>query len=275
MINIKKSILGCFAVSAAISAAFLLPTPSHAAEASAVVQSAAKVQTGLVQASVRLRDKPSLSSHVLGYLKRGERVTILAQSTPYYYKVKTSSGEVGYTSASGKYIQVATGSAGPSKPDGNTAAPKPSQNASAAIEKVIQTGMKYLGTPYEFGSNRNTTTTFDCSDFIRQIFKEGAGLVLPADSRQQGAWIKEKSTPVYDVGGLKRGDILFFMSYRGSSSAAYQGIDKSSQRITHVAMYLGDGKLLHTYSQKAGGVVVTDFTNSWKYRFLYGGSVLK
>lgn len=77
MINIKKSILGCFAVSAAISAAFLLPTPSHAAEASAVVQSAAKVQTGLVQASVELRDKPSLSSHVLGYLKRGERVTIL------------------------------------------------------------------------------------------------------------------------------------------------------------------------------------------------------
>jgi len=275
MINIKKSILGCFAVSAAISAAFILPSPSHAAEASAVVQSAAKAQTGKIQASVRLRDKPSLSSHVLGYLKPGEQVAILDQSTPYYYKVKTSSGKVGYTSASGKYIKVAAGSTGSSKPEEGTSAPKPSQNATAAIEKVIQTGMKYLGTPYEFGSNRNTTTTFDCSDFIRQIFKEGAGLVLPTDSRKQGTWIKENSSPVYDVNGLKRGDILFFMSYRGSSSAAYQGIDKSNQRITHVAMYLGDGKLLHTYSQKAGGVVVTDFTNSWKNRFLYGGSVLK
>ncbi|MDR9856286.1 C40 family peptidase [Paenibacillus sp. VCA1] len=275
MINIKKSMLGCLAVSAAISAAIILPSPSHAAAATAAVQSAAKAQTGLVQASVRLRDKPSLSSQVLGYLKRGEQVTILDQSTPYYYKVKTSSGKVGYTSSSSQYIKVSAGSAGSSKPEENTSTPKPSQNASAAIEKVIQTGMKYLGTPYEFGSDRNTTTTFDCSDFIRQIFKEGAGLVLPADSRQQGAWIKEKSTPVYDVSGLKRGDILFFMSYKGSSSAAYQGINKSKERITHVALYLGDGKLLHTYSQKAGGVVVTDFTNSWKYRFLYGGSVLK
>ncbi|GIO30385.1 MULTISPECIES: C40 family peptidase [Paenibacillus] len=275
MINIKKSILGFLAASAALSAAFILPSPSHAAAATASVQSAAKLQTGLIQASVRLRDKPSLSSQVLGYLKRGEQVTILAQSTPYYYKVKTSSGKVGYISASSQYIKESAGSAGSSKPSQNEPAPKPSQNASTAIEKVIQTGMKYLGTPYEFGSDRNTTTTFDCSDFIRQIFKEGAGLVLPADSRKQGTWIQDNSTPVYDVSGLKRGDILFFMSYKGSSSAAYQGINKSKERITHVALYLGDGKLLHTYSQKAGGVVVTDFTNSWKYRFLYGGSALK
>jgi len=145
----------------------------------------------------------------------------------------------------------------------------------STIEKVIQTGMKYLGTPYEFGSNRNTTTTFDCSDFIRQIFKESAGITLPTDSRQQGTWIKQNSTPVYSKDKLKRGDIVFFMSYKGSSSTAYNGIDKSKERITHVAMYLGNGKLLHTYSQKSGGVVVTDFSASWQYRFLYGGSVLK
>ncbi|GAA0380526.1 C40 family peptidase [Paenibacillus motobuensis] len=147
--------------------------------------------------------------------------------------------------------------------------------ANSTIEKVIQTGMKYLGTPYEFGSNRNTTTTFDCSDFIRQIFKESAGVVLPTDSRQQGTWIKQNSTPVYSIDKLKRGDLVFFMSYKGSSSSAYSRIDKSQERITHVALYLGDGKLLHTYSQKAGGVVVTDFSSSWQNRFLYGGSVLK
>ncbi|MEI0735937.1 hypothetical protein VQ056_03455 [Paenibacillus sp. JTLBN-2024] len=110
---------------------------------------------------------------------------------------------------------------GPSKPDGNTAAPKPSQNASAAIEKVIQTGMKYLGTPYEFGSNRNTTTTFDSLRFHPPNFqgrgRTGASCRFPP----AGSLDQRKSTPVYDVGGLKRGDILFFMSYRGSSSAAY------------------------------------------------------
>ncbi|MWV43889.1 SH3 domain-containing protein [Paenibacillus sp. HJL G12] len=279
MININKSLLGCLAITAAVSAAVILPSPSHAAASKAVVQSASASQTGVIQASVRLRDKPSLSSNVLGYVKAGEQVKILEKSTSYFYKIKTSAGKTGYISTADKYIRVGQASSGSSSSNssnnGSSSASKPAQSASAAIEKVIKTGMKYLGTPYEFGSNRNTTTTFDCSDFIRQIFKEGASLVLPADSRQQGSWIQSNSSPVYSVDKLKRGDLVFFMSYKGSSSSAYQGIDKSKQRITHVALYLGDGKLLHTYSQKAGGVVVTDFTNSWKYRFMYGGSVLK
>lgn len=277
--NIKKYLLGCLAISAAVSAAVILPSPTHAAEAKAVVQSAAASQTGIIQASVRLRDKPSVSSSVLGYLKSGEKVTILEKSNSYFYKVKTAAGKIGYISTADQYISVGKTSAGSSKPEGNTSgsgsASKPTQNASAAIEKVIQTGMKYLGTPYEYGSDRNTTTTFDCSDFTRQIFKEGANLLLPSDSRQQGTWIKNNSTPVNSIDKLKRGDLVFFMSYKGSSSSAYQGINKSQERITHVAVYLGDGKLLHTYSKQAGGVVITDFTNSWKYRFLYGGSVLK
>ncbi|MNJ57643.1 hypothetical protein D3C77_532410 [compost metagenome] len=65
------------------------------------------------------------------------------------------------------------------------------------------------------------------------------------------------------------------MSYKGSSAAAYKGINKNSQRITHVAMYIGDGKLLHTYSVKSGGVRIDQFDGSWEHRFLFGGSVLK
>lgn len=277
MINIKKSLLGCLLLSAAISAAVIIPTGHEAQAASAISQVQAQGQVGVIQASVNLRDKPSQSSNVLGYVKKGETVQILEKSTAYYYKVKTSSGQVGYVSTREKYIAVkGTGSASqPSTGSSEAAPPVSAENTNAMIEKVIQTGMKYLGTPYEFGSNRNTTTTFDCSDFTRQIFKEAAGVVLPADSRQQGSWVKENSGAVYSTDQLKRGDLVFFMSYRGSSASAYQGIDKSSQRITHVAVYLGDGKLLHTYSNQAGGVTVSDFSNSWKLRFLYGGSVLK
>lgn len=274
MINIKKSLLGCLLLSAAISAAVVIPSGHEAQAASSQVQ--AQGQVGVIQATVNLRDKPSLSSHVLGYVKKGETVQILEKSTAYY-KVKTSSGKTGYVSSREKYIAVkGTGSATqPSTGSPEAAPPASAGNTNAMIEKVVQTGMKYLGTPYEFGSNRNTTATFDCSDFTRQIFKEAAGVVLPADSRQQGSWVKENSGAVYNTDQLKRGDLVFFMSYRGSSASAYQGIDKSSQRITHVAVYLGDGKLLHTYSNQAGGVTVSDFSNSWKLRFLYGGSVLK
>ncbi|WP_369418001.1 C40 family peptidase [Cohnella mopanensis] len=147
--------------------------------------------------------------------------------------------------------------------------------ATEAIEKVITDGMKYEGTPYEFGSNRSTTATFDCSDFVRWIFKESLGVTLPADSRQQGTYVQKNGTAVTDWHKLKRGDLMFFMTYKGSAAQKYEGIDKTSQRITHVALYLGNGKILHTYSNASGGVHVGDFANTqWEYRFLFGGSVL-
>ncbi|MNL72947.1 hypothetical protein D3C87_1983440 [compost metagenome] len=68
---------------------------------------------------------------------------------------------------------------------------------------------------------------------------------------------------------------MFFMDYKGSSDSAYAGIDKSTARITHVAMYLGDGKLLQTYSVASGGVRVDNLSASWMKRFLYGGSVIR
>jgi|GEM_PF-790680 len=145
----------------------------------------------------------------------------------------------------------------------------------ALIEKVIAEGMKYLGTPYLFGSNRSTTETFDCSDFMRWIYKEKTDLVLPLDSRLQGAFVKKLGTDKSDWRSLKRGDLMFFMTYKGSTAAAYKGINKTTERITHVALYLGNGKILHTYSNASGGVHVQSFAGSqWEHRFLFGGSVL-
>ena len=159
------------------------------------------------------------------------------------------------------------GSDSGTKETGNTLA--------AVIDKVIAEGMKYIGTPYLFGSNRGTTETFDCSDFVRWIYKEKAGIVIPLDSRQQGAFVKKLGTAKSDWHSLKRGDLMFFMTYKGSTAADYKGVDRSTERITHVALYLGDGKILHTYSNASGGVHVQAFADSqWEHRFLFGGSVL-
>ncbi|MFI2858684.1 NlpC/P60 family protein [Paenibacillus sp. JSM ZJ436] len=221
-------------------------------------QQAAAAASAEASGNVYLRSTPSSGGKVVDKIYKGDDVSILAQSGDWY-RIRTGDGTTGY--ASTKYIEAA-----------NTSVKGVS--SSSSVEKVIQSGMKYLGTPYEYGSSRSTTTTFDCSDLMRQIFMEGADLKLPSDSRSQGAYIQEKGAAVYSTSQLKRGDLVFFMSYRGSSASAYAGVNKSSQRITHVAMYLGDGKLLHTYSSQAGGVMVDDFDGSWKYRFLFGGSPL-
>ncbi|MCF6095010.1 C40 family peptidase [Microaerobacter geothermalis] len=153
--------------------------------------------------------------------------------------------------------------------------PFDSKNFSQIRQNIINAGMKYLGTPYEYGSSRSDTSTFDCSDFVRQAFKDGAGIVLPTNSRTQAAYVKQKGNYTTDWRKLKPGDIMFFMSYRGYKPSDYKGIDPSTQRITHNGIYLGDGKVLHTYSQESGGVRIDTIEGKhWESRFIFGGSAL-
>lgn len=236
-----------------------------------VSQTVASGMNGTIVGGVNLRNKPSLSGSVVGFLKKGTSVQVLEKTNDYFYKIKTTEGTTGYISSSSKYLKV-NGAVSEQPSNVNAGG---SSTTSDKVNLVINTGKKYLGTPYEYGSNRNTTFTFDCSDFVRQAYKEALDITLPADSRKQGDWIKEQGTAVYNTSSLKAGDLVFFMSYKGSSASAYAGVNKSTERITHVAIYLGNNQLLHTYSSKSGGVRIDTLSNSWAHRFLFGGSVLK
>jgi len=205
------------------------------------------------------------------YMQKGEKVTVTGKPNSYWYAVTDSNGISGYVSTSAKYItvngQIATPPAAESKPEAGS--------VSKQIEAIIAAGMKYLGTPYEYGSKRDDTRTFDCSDLIRQMFKDAIGVTLPADSRGQGDFVRSKNAVVTDWHKLKRGDLMFFMDYKGTSSSLYSGKKPFSTKISHAAIYLGDGKVLHTYSKESGGVRTDSIEGKhWEYRFLYGGSAL-
>lgn len=232
---------------------------------------------GTIMYGVNLRVAPSTNAKVLRLVQKGEQVQVLAQPNNAWYQVQVADGSIGYLSSNSKYISLSgnTGGAGTVTPTPTPNPPSSTTGASAQIEAVIAAGMGYLGTPYEYGSSRNDTSTFDCSDFIRQIFLDALNLKLPADSRQQGAWVKENSTVVTSISDLKRGDLMFFMDYKGNSASSYEGVNKSTARITHVGMYLGDGQIIHTYSVASGGVKVDKLSTSWTNRFLYGGSVIQ
>lgn len=87
--------------------------------------------------------------------------------------------------------------------------------------------------------------------------------------------MKAKGNVQKDWKKLKRGDLMYFMSYKGTKSSSYSGVNKSTARITHTGIYLGNGKILHTYSNAGGGVTISDIAGKhWEYRFLFGGSAL-
>lgn len=137
------------------------------------------------------------------------------------------------------------------------AADQPSKPAAGTVaDQVIEAGKKYMGTPYKFGSSKNTTSTFDCSSFTQRTFHD-VGISLPRDSRQQSTVGQEVS-----IGQLQKGDLVFF---RTSGS--------SSDRITHVAIYAGNDQLLHTYGSP--GVTFSKFSGTnWEKRFVTARRVI-
>ncbi|TLS50915.1 NlpC/P60 family protein [Paenibacillus antri] len=146
--------------------------------------------------------------------------------------------------------------------------------AGEAVSNVVSTATSYFGTPYEYGSDRNEPSTFDCSDFARWAYLFALGMDLPLDSRSQALYVRQFSARSYTtLASARPGDLLFFRAYRGVTPDAYAGADDT---IAHVGIYIGNDRMVHTASAQTGGVRIDGLTGShFEYRFVLGGSVLE
>jgi uncharacterized protein YgiM (DUF1202 family) len=99
------------------------------------------------------------------------------------------------------------------------------------FDNFLKTGKRFMGFPYLWGGT--SSKGLDCSGFIKTIFYLN-GMALPRDASQQ-ALVGEEIIPEKDYKNVNKGDLLFF-----------GGRDKDgSPRVTHVAMYIGDGDFIH------------------------------
>ncbi|QSF47373.1 C40 family peptidase [Paenibacillus tianjinensis] len=115
----------------------------------------------------------------------------------------------------------------------------PANSVSSSIaDKIIATGLKYQGVRYEYGAESGITSSFDCSSFTQFVFEHNE-ISLPRSSKQQstvGTYVSRNE--------LQPGDLVFFYS-----------------PVHHVAIYMGDGKILHTYGDD--GVTITPLNTGW------------
>jgi peptidoglycan DL-endopeptidase LytE len=115
-----------------------------------------------------------------------------------------------------------------------------SSTANASAASILATANRYVGTHYRYGGE-SPTTGFDCSGFVQYVFAKH-GVELPRTSRlQAGAGV---ALPLA-VEALQPGDLLLFAS--------------NGRRVNHVAIYVGNNRILHS-SAGAGGVVYDDLT---------------
>ncbi len=97
---------------------------------------------------------------------------------------------------------------------------------------LVVNAMGYLGMPYKRGGNGESG--FDCSGFVRAMYSNTLGLVLPHNAKAQAA-VTEK----IDRSELQPGDLVFYNTLR--------------KAFSHVGIYIGDGKFIH--SPRTGGEV--------------------
>lgn len=118
--------------------------------------------------------------------------------------------------------------------------------ADKASELVLN-AMGFLGVAYRRGGN-SADTGFDCSGFVRAMYQQTVGLVLPRRANEQAA-----ATHAIDRQELQPGDLVFFNTMR--------------QAFSHVGIYVGEGKFIHA-PRTGGEVRVEDMRAAyWATRF--------
>ena len=104
--------------------------------------------------------------------------------------------------------------------------------------RVIGTAEEYIGVPYKWGGN-TPESGFDCSGYTRYVFAR-QGVQLPRTSREQA---RAGQNVTARRSALRQGDLMMFA--------------EPHRAISHVAIYAGDGRIIHS-SSSGGGVRYDD-----------------
>lgn len=113
-------------------------------------------------------------------------------------------------------------------------------------ENIIKSAEKYIGTPY--GGE------FDCSGYVKKVFSEN-GIELPRSSKSQ----YEHGDSV-EKADLQKGDLVFF--------------NTSGSGISHVGIYIGDNKFIHSSSSKGVSISKLNDPYYWGSRYVGAAKVL-
>ncbi len=160
--------------------------------------------------SLNMRKGAGTSYSVITKLSNGTVVDVLESASNGWKKIKTSNGTIGWVS--GSYLA-------------NGVVEQTSTPSTNKVQAVIDLAHKQLGKPYVWGAEG--PNSFDCSGLIYYVYKNAAGITLPrTSSAQYSAGVAVSRS------NLKAGDLIF-------SSTDGTG------NITHVAIYVGDGQMIH------------------------------
>lgn len=201
-----------------VSLEYLLTGVPAKFKAEELATTVAKVTTD----SLKVRAEANTESEVITLVAQGEELEVAAVEGDWV-KVLLDDDEV-FVSA--EYVEVSA--------ELGTAVTMSEllygQGVSDVRVDLCQYAKEFIGNPYVWGGTSLTKGT-DCSGFVMRVFQK-YGVKLPRNSRAQancGTTIK--------VSEAKPGDLIFY---------------GKGKTINHVAIYIGNGQVVHASSPKTG-----------------------
>ena len=188
-------------------------------KAQEVVYVVAKVNTQ----TLKVREQPNTDCPVITLVAQDERLEVVEQQSDGWAKIMLDDEEA-YVSTDYCVVEEELETAVTMKEllYGN--------GISNTRIDLCQYAKQFVGNPYVWGGT-SLTKGADCSGFVQSVFKH-FGVSLPRSSRQQvGVGTK------ISLADAKPGDLIFYA--KGGT-------------INHVALYIGDGQVVHASSPKTG-----------------------
>lgn len=178
-------------------------------------------------------EEPSQQGQTICDLVGGDIMRLDGKKKKGWNKVILPSGEEGWVMTKcirphKEFLNIAKG-------EGNSESISDGQ-----MEEIISTAFRLKGVPYLWGGM--TPKGVDCSGLVRWSYLMN-GILLPRNASQMvhcGDKVEltlPQNGKAADVSNLRRGDLVFF----GTPAT-----DSKPQRVTHVGIYIGDGRIIHS-----------------------------
>lgn len=192
-------------------------------EALIIAQTEARDIATVTVSSLRVRKGPSTDSKKLSTISKGEELTVV-DILDGWVKVDFNGYDEAYISMD--YVTIEK-----KLKTGNTMAElRYGEGVSDVRVELVNYALQFVGNPYVWGGN-SLTKGVDCSGFTKQVYKK-FGITLPRTSYTQ-----PKAGKKIKASQAQPGDLFFY---------------GDSDGINHVAIYIGNGKIVHASNPRDG-----------------------
>lgn len=245
--EILESLDGWYKIKSGPITGYITADPQYTAtgqEAKDIAMQTATLKAVINTDVLNVRTEPNTDAKIWTQIVKDERYPVLAQLDGWVQieldsvdEEDGSEGDKAYISTRDNNVEVryALNEAikfSPAEEAANAAASRRS--------KVVNYAIQFVGNPYVWGGT-SLTKGADCSGFTMQVMRQ-FGVSLPHYSGAQAKMGKPVKSSE-----MRPGDLIFYANSGGT--------------VNHVAMYIGNGQIVHAASKKSGIKIST-----WNYR---------